>query len=241
MLKNIIKSIILLLLIWGFTSVAYTQSDLTAQQQSENTDVEALHWVDSVFNSLSLDEKIAQLFVIRTYSNKDKHFNDSISNLIKKYNVGGLTFFQGSPTRQAELTNLWQSKAKTPLLITIDAEWGLGMRLDSAYSFPKQMTLGAMQNDTLVFEMGKSIAGQCKRLGIQMNFAPVVDINSNPKNPVINFRSFGEDPDNVARKGVAYIKGHQSEGVIATAKHFPGHGDTGSDSHYTLPILEHSI
>ena len=199
------------------------------------------HWVDSIFNSLALEEKIAQLFVIRAYSNKDQRFNDSISRLIKKYNIGGLTFFQGSPWKQAVLTNEWQSIAKTPLLITIDAEWGLGMRLDSAYSFPKQMTLGAMQEDTLVYEMGKSIAEQCKRLGIQMNFAPVIDINSNPKNPVINFRSFGEEPENVARKGVAYIRGHQHEGVIATAKHFPGHGDTGSDSHHTLPVLNHSI
>ena len=241
MSKIIFNSILILFLVLCYNSKAFAQSKQATELYSTFSDMEALHWVDSVYNSLSIDERIAQLFVIRTYSNKDKRFNDSISKLIEKYNVGGLTFFQGSPARQAELTNLWQNKAKTPLLITIDAEWGLGMRLDSAYSFPKQMTLGAMQNDTLVFEMGKSIAGQCKRLGIQMNFAPVIDMNSNPKNPVINFRSFGEDPENVARKGVAYIKGHQSVGVIATAKHFPGHGDTGSDSHYTLPILDHSI
>ncbi|MCF8365004.1 MAG: serine hydrolase [Bacteroidales bacterium] len=196
-------------------------------------------WADSVLNTLSLDEKIAQLFMIRTYSNKDRHFYDSISRLIIDYNIGGLCFFQGDPEEQAKLTNRWQRMAKTPLLMAIDAEWGLGMRLDKAWSFPKQMTLGAMQNDTLVYLMGKQIGKHCKRIGIHMNFAPVVDINSNPNNPVINFRSFGENPENVAKKGAAYISGLQSEGVIATAKHFPGHGDTDSDSHYTLPLLNH--
>lgn len=198
-------------------------------------------WVDSVFNSLTFEEKIAQFFVIRTFSNKNQRFNDSISQIIKKYNIGGLTFFQGSPARQAQLTNHWQSIAKTPLLITIDAEWGLGMRLDSAFSFPKLMTLGAMQNNDLVYKMGVQIGEQCRRIGVQMNFAPVVDINSNPKNPVIGYRSFGENPGNVSRKGVAFVEGMQSTGVFATAKHFPGHGDTDNDSHYTLPVLNHSI
>ena len=198
-------------------------------------------WVDSVFNSLTFDEKIAQFFVIRTFSNKNQRFYDSISQIIKKYNIGGLTFFQGSPAKQAQLTNQWQSIAKTPLLITIDAEWGLGMRLDSAFSFPRLMTLGAMQNDDLVYKMGVQIGEQCKRIGVQMNFAPVVDINSNPKNPVIGYRSFGENPENVSRKGVAFVEGMQSTGVFATAKHFPGHGDTDNDSHYTLPVLNHTI
>ncbi len=241
MLEKTFKIVFLLLVIFTLNNHILPQAKQAMQPETAIEGALTKNWVDSVFNSLSFDEKISQLFFIRTYSNKDKRFNDSISRLIEKHNIGGLTFFQGSPWRQAVLTNQWQSKAKTPLLITIDAEWGLGMRLDSAYSFPKQMTLGAMQDDTLVYEMGKSVAQQCKRLGIQMNFAPVIDINSNPKNPVINFRSFGEDPVNVATKGVAYIKGHQQQGVIATAKHFPGHGDTGSDSHYTLPILNHSI
>ena len=198
-------------------------------------------WVDSVFNSLSQEERIAQLLVIRTYSNKKQSYYDSISRVIQKYNIGGLTFFQGTPAKQAKLTNYWQSIAKTPLLITIDAEWGLGMRLDGAYSFPKQMTLGALPGSALVEEMGRQIGIQCKRLGIQMNFAPVVDINNNPKNPVINYRSFGENPQNVASKSAAYILGMQSIGTIATAKHFPGHGDTDTDSHKTLPLLNHSI
>lgn len=210
-------------------------------ESDSGTMINQERWVDSVFNSLSFDEKIAQFFVIRTFSNKNQHFYDSISQIIKKYNIGGLTFFQGSPAKQAQLTNYWQSIAKTPLLITIDAEWGLGMRLDSAFSFPKQMTLGAMQNHDLVYKMGQQIGEQCKRVGVQMNFAPVVDINSNPKNPVIGYRSFGENPENVSQKGVAYVEGLQSTGVFATAKHFPGHGDTDNDSHYTLPILNHSL
>ena len=197
-------------------------------------------WVDSVFNSLTFEERIAQLFLIRTYSNKDQAFYDSISRIIKKYNIGGLTFFQGGPVAQAKLTNYWQSISKTPLLITIDAEWGLGMRLDSSFSFPRQMTLGAIDNDSLIYKMAYEIGKQCKRIGVDMNFAPVVDINNNPKNPVINSRSFGEDKTNVAKKGAAFIKGLQNAGTLATAKHFPGHGDTDADSHKTLPVLKHS-
>lgn len=201
---------------------------------------EEQRWVDSVMSSLSPDERISQLFMIRTYSNKDKRYYDSISQLIMKYNLGGLTFFQGSPVRQAELINYWQNLAKTPIMISIDAEWGLAMRLDSVTPFPKHMTLGAVQNDEVIYQTGYHIGLQCKRAGIQMNFAPVTDINSNPKNPVINFRSFGEVKENVGVKGAAFIRGMQDAGVIATAKHFPGHGDTDTDSHYTLPVLNHS-
>ena len=197
-------------------------------------------WVDSVFQSLSPEERIAQLFMIRTYSNRNRDFYDSISRIIIDYNIGGMTFFQGSPTKQAELINYWQHLAKTPLLFSIDAEWGLAMRLDSVNPFPKNITLGAVQDDELVYMTGYQIGLQCKRAGIQMNFAPVVDINSNPKNPVINFRSFGEEKHRVAAKGAAFIHGMQDAGVIATAKHFPGHGDTDSDSHYTLPLLNHT-
>ena len=197
-------------------------------------------WVDSVLHSLSLEEQIAQLLMIRTYSNKNREFYDSISRLIIKYNIGGITFFQGSPHRQAELTNYWQRVAKTPLLVSIDAEWGLGMRLDSVMDFPEQMTLGAIQDNSLIYQTGYQIGKQCRRIGVQMNFAPVIDVNSNRNNPVINFRSFGENPQMVAEKGLAYIQGLQDAGVIATAKHFPGHGDTDSDSHYTLPVVRHA-
>lgn len=233
------KAFTIILIFFLFASIkSYTQN-IPANTTSTLSATNNI-WVDSVLNSLSLDEKIAQLLMIRTYSNKDRNFYDSISRLIIDYNIGGLCFFQGDPVEQAKLTNYWQRMAKTPLFIAIDAEWGLGMRLENAWSFPKQMTLGAMQNDELVYLIGKQIGEHCKRIGVNMNFAPVIDINSNPKNPVINFRSFGENPENVAAKGVAYINGQQSTGVIATAKHFPGHGDTDSDSHYTLPLLKHS-
>ncbi|MCD4682630.1 MAG: serine hydrolase [Bacteroidales bacterium] len=202
----------------------------------ENDSV-ADNWVDSVMSSLNLDEMIAQLMMIRTYSNKDKAYYTKIENIIKTYNIGGLCFFQGGPVRQAKLTNHYQPVAKTPLLIAIDAEWGLGMRLDSTFSFPFQMTIGAIKDNNLVYDMGTEIARQLKMLGVHINFAPVIDINNNPLNPVINSRSFGENRNDVADKGIAYMKGLQDNGIIATAKHFPGHGDTDSDSHYTLPII----
>ena len=197
-------------------------------------------WVDSVQRSLSIDEKIAQLIMIRALSNKDSVYYNKISDTIKKYNIGGICFFQGGPVKEAQLTNRWQSEAKTPLMISFDGEWGLNMRLDSTVAFPRQMTLGAIQNDRLIYEMGVEIARQCKRIGINMNFAPVLDINSNPKNPVINTRSFGESKYNVTCKGLAYMKALQDNGIIAVGKHFPGHGDADKDSHFTLPVIKHS-
>ncbi|HAF28420.1 MAG TPA: hypothetical protein DCG75_05165 [Bacteroidales bacterium] len=197
-------------------------------------------WVDSVMNKLSLEEKIGQLFMVAAYSNKDQQHIEEISYVIKKYKIGGLIFFQGGPGRQVNLTNKYQSISETPLLIAIDGEWGLGMRLDSTISYPRQMMLGAIQNDSLIYQMGYDIGEQMKRMGIHVNFAPVVDVNNNPLNPVINVRSFGENPENVANKGIMYMKGMQDAGIIATAKHFPGHGDTDSDSHYTLPIVNHN-
>lgn len=197
-------------------------------------------WVDSVFNELSPDERIAQLIMVAAYSNRDdKHKND-ILKLIDEYKIGGLVFFQGGPVRQTQLINLYQKESKVPLLMSIDAEWGLGMRLDSTISFPYQITLGAIQDISLIYEMGEEIARQMKRSGLHVNFAPVVDVNNNPENPVINFRSFGENKEEVAIRGLAYMKGLQNNGVLATAKHFPGHGDTDSDSHYKLPVIKHN-
>ncbi|MBN1251837.1 MAG: serine hydrolase [Bacteroidales bacterium] len=198
-------------------------------------------WVDSVFQSLSLDDKIAQLIMVAAYSNKGDEHKKNIENLIQKHNIGGLIFFQGGPVRQANLTNYYQSISKTPLLIAMDAEWGLSMRLDSVQNFPLQMMLGAIQNNKWLYDLGVEIGEQCNRLGVHVNFAPVIDINNNPANPVINSRSFGEDRVNVAEKGFAYMFGLQEKKIIATAKHFPGHGDTDSDSHKTLPIINHSF
>ena len=198
-------------------------------------------WVDSVFNSLSNDERIAQLMVIRAHSNLGPDHVAKVTNDIQKYNIGAFCFFQGGPIRQANLTNFYQSIAKTPLMITIDGEWGLGMRLDSVTKFPYQLTLGALSDDDIVYRMGLAVGEQCKRIGIHVNYAPVVDINNNPNNPVIGYRSFGEDKDKVARFGVAYMKGMQDAGIMACAKHFPGHGDVDVDSHFDLPVINKSM
>ncbi len=197
-------------------------------------------WVDSVFNSLSENQRLGQLFMVAAYSNKDETHYREIDKLVREQHIGGLIFFQGGPGRQAVLTNRYQKAAKVPLIIGMDLEWGLQMRLDSTIQYPKAMTLGAIKDNSYIYEMGKEIARQCKELGVHINFAPVVDVNSNPQNPVIGYRSFGEDKINVSQKGIAYMKGMQDNGVLASAKHFPGHGDTDSDSHYTLPVIKHS-
>ena len=194
-------------------------------------------WVDSVYNSLNTDQRLAQLFMVAAYSNKDMKHVREIRELIEKYNIGGLIFMQGGPLREAKLNNYYQNISKTPLLISIDGEWGLAMRLDSTPKYPRQMTLGAIKNDSLIFEMGRQIAKECKLMGIHVNFAPVADVNNNALNPVIGMRSFGENKYNVANKAVMYMKGLQIEGVMANGKHFPGHGDTDTDSHKALPII----
>ena len=198
------------------------------------------YWADSVIENLTIDEKIGQLFMVIAYSNKSENHKKEISRLIKKYKIGGLMFLQGGPKRQAILTNYYQSISKIPLMIALDAEWGVSMRLDSALRFPWQMTIGATMDSALVYEMGEEIARQCKLLGVNINFAPVIDINSNPKNPIINNRSFGESVRNVSSLGLAYMQGLQENNILACAKHFPGHGDTDKDSHKTLPIIRHS-
>lgn len=194
-------------------------------------------WVDSVYNSLSIEERIGQLFMVAAYSNKDSAHIKSLDKLILEQKIGGLIFFQGGPVRQAQMTNRFQKLTKTPLFIGIDAEWGLSMRLDSVNRFPWNMTLGAVQNLKLIEETGKQMALQSKRIGIHFNFAPVLDINTNPKNPIIGNRSFGEDKEKVTEKALALMTGLQSNGVFATGKHFPGHGATSTDSHYTLPVV----
>ncbi|WEK36584.1 MAG: glycoside hydrolase family 3 N-terminal domain-containing protein [Candidatus Pseudobacter hemicellulosilyticus] len=201
-------------------------------------------WVDSVFNTLSRDEKIAQLMVVRVSSigpNRSIIFYEKeVAEAISKYNIGSLCLFQGGPLQQATLVNRFQQLARTPLLVTIDGENGVGMRFDSVMGLPRQMMLGAVQEPALIYEYGRLVADQCKRIGIQVNYAPVVDVNNNPANPVINDRSFGEDKYRVAQYGIQYMKGLQDGGVMACAKHFPGHGDVSVDSHYDLPIINKS-
>jgi beta-glucosidase-like glycosyl hydrolase/CubicO group peptidase (beta-lactamase class C family) len=198
-------------------------------------------WADSVFQTLTIDQKIGQLFMVAAWSdpNHKSYDNAGIKTLIEKYNIGGLIFMQGSPVRQANLTNQYQSISKVPLLLSMDAEWGLGMRLDSTISFPRQMTLGAASSDQLTYEFGVEMARQLKRIGVQVSFSPVLDINNNPKNPVISNRAFGEDRELVTRRGLMYMKGLQDHNVMAVAKHFPGHGDTDTDSHKDLPVIPH--
>ena len=197
-------------------------------------------WVDSVFNSLTLEQKIGQLMNIRA-NNPNQDFNENVDEFIEKYNIGGVTFFRTDAEDLLLQANEWQSKTQTPLMIAIDGEWGLGMRINDGLSYPYQMTLGAVTNDLLISEMGIQIAEQCARLGINVNFAPTIDVNNEPNNPVIGFRSFGEDPDNVARKGVAYALAMQNNGVLPSMKHFPGHGNTKTDSHHALPIIKNSL
>jgi beta-N-acetylhexosaminidase len=197
-------------------------------------------WVDSIYTSLTFDERIGQLFMVSAYSNKDSLHVKSVDKLIQENKIGGLIFFQGGPVRQAKLTNHFQSISRVPLLIGIDAEWGLGMRLDSTYRYPWNMTLGAIKDKKLLEKVGVQLAEQSKRIGVHFNFAPVLDINTNPKNPIIGFRSFGESKENVTESASALMKGYQSLGLLATGKHFPGHGDTEIDSHAALPTITFS-
>ncbi len=206
----------------------------------------ASHWADSVLKTLTKEQRIAQLMVIRLSSIDPKtkqviFLDDEAAKLIKKYDVGGLCLFQGAAVQQATMLNKLQAIAKTPLLVCIDAEWGLGMRLSDVAPLPKQMMLGAMSDKEVVYDFGQLVAKQLKRLGIQVNYAPVVDVNNNAKNPVINDRSFGEDKYKVANYGIAYMQGMQDNGVMATAKHFPGHGDVTVDSHLDLPVITKSM
>ncbi len=194
-------------------------------------------WVDSIYTSMTLEEKVGQLYMVQVMSNQDIKTKNKIIKLIRDYKIGGLIYSKGGPVRQAKLNNELQSLSNVPLLIGMDAEWGLSMRLDSTYVFPWNMTLGAITNNQLVEQTGQQLGEHCKRLGVHFNFAPVVDINTNPDNPIIGNRSFGENRDNVTEKSLAFMKGMQSVGVLANAKHFPGHGDTSQDSHETLPTI----
>ncbi len=197
-------------------------------------------WVDSILDTLTIEEKIGQLIMVAAYSNNNEKNEKEVTSLIRNQKIGGLVFFQGSPAKQAQLTNYYQSISGTPLLIGMDAENGPAMRLDSTIRYPSQMMLGALGDERLIFDMGIQIAQQLKRLGVHLNFAPVVDVNNNPANPVINRRSFGEEIVSVSRKALFYMIGLENGGILSVAKHFPGHGDTETDSHKELPVLNHS-
>ena len=221
--------------------VAVSEVERTGFVQTEepwfwNMDIS---WVDSVMNQMTLDEKIAQLIMIPVYSNRSASYNSETVALVEKYQLGGVIFMQGGPGRQINLVNRLQKVSKVPLLVGMDAEWSLSMRLDSVVMYPRQMLVGAITNNALVYDMGAEFARQLKRVGANVNFAPVIDVNVNSSNPVINDRSFGENKYNVAEKGWMYAKGMQDNGVLAVGKHFPGHGDTNVDSHKALPVINH--
>lgn len=194
-------------------------------------------WVDSVFRTLTPEERIAQLIIVEAFSDKGPAYEADVMRLIETYKIGGIIFFQGGPVRQAKLTNKYQAASKVPLWISMDAETGVGMRLDSAVHYPSQQMLGAVADNGLIYQMGTEVAQEFKRLGMHVNFAPVADINNNVKNPIISYRSFGEDRLDVTAKSLAYMRGMQDGGIVAVAKHFPGHGDTDVDSHYDLPVI----
>ena len=197
-------------------------------------------WVDSVYNSLSMEQRVAQLICMRA-NQPDKPYDPNVAKYIKQYNIGGVCFFRNDLSAQVEQANAWQSAAQTPLMVSIDAEWGLAMRLKNTIAYPYQMTLGAISDDELIYDMGQQIAEQCQRMGIHVNFAPVADVNSNPANPIIGMRSFGENPQTVGVKATAYALGMQSKGLITSMKHFPGHGNTATDSHLTLPTVTRTM
>lgn len=197
-------------------------------------------WVDSVYNSLTIEQRVAQLICMRA-NLPDKPFEENVAKYIKQYNIGGVCFFRADAEDQVNQTNVWQAMAQTPLMVSIDAEWGLAMRVRKTLAYPYQMTLGAIADDMLIYEMGQQIAEQCQRMGVHVNFAPVADVNSNAANPIIGMRSFGEDPQTVGEKATAYALGMQSKGLITTMKHFPGHGNTSTDSHLTLPTVTRTM
>ena len=225
------RYILLLLLLVLISGVGYAQQNPPFNNYSSDP------WVDSLMNKMTIDQKIGQLFMIQAYSNLKNTHTEDLIKLVNQFQVGGVIFMQGGPVSQAKISNALQKVSKVPLLVAIDGETGLGFRLDSTISYPVQMALGAITNDSLIYQMGVEIGRQCRMLGIHMNMAPVCDININFDNPVINYRSFGEDKMKVARKSWLYARGMQDAKVLATAKHFPGHGDTQTDSHVGLPVI----
>ena len=228
------KSIAALLLLFSSVAVLAQQfNPLLVQNDRENQRV----WVDSIYSNMSLQEKVGQLFMVDIYSSDPKEKKDKVKDLIQNQYIGGIIFSKGGPKQQVQLNNEFQALSRTPLIMAMDAEWGLAMRLDSTFAYPWNMTLGAISDNKIIQKIGKRIGEHTKRIGMHINFAPVVDININPANPIIGNRSFGEDKYNVTEKSVAFMKGMQEAGIISNAKHFPGHGDTDADSHLSLPTI----
>lgn len=222
-----------------------TFANLSAQyfpkNAPKNLEQKAEKYADSLYQQLSLDEKIGQLYIVALYNNRGEEEIQKIRNLVENEKIGGLILMQDNPEKHIQLLNEFQGKSKVKMMIGIDGEWGLFQRFPAAHKFPWAMTLGAIQDNSLIYEMTSKIAEDCKRMGIYWDFAPVVDVNTNPANPIIGNRSFGSDINNVIAKGLAYAQGLQDNGVLASMKHFPGHGDTDTDSHLDLPVVSHNL
>ncbi len=224
---------------------AFISPKAMAQYQPKNTSPEdikkARQWVEKTYKNLSQDEKLGQLFIVALYTNKGEDFISQVRNIVVNDKIGGLILMQDDAAREISLVNEFQQKSRIPLMIGMDAEWGLFQRIATAHKFPWAMTLGAIQDKDLIHQMSAKIAEDCHRMGINWDFAPVVDVNTNPNNPIIGNRSFGSEVPNVISSALSYSNGLQDNNILAAIKHFPGHGDTSTDSHLDLPVVSHNI
>lgn len=235
------KNNISCILVFIFGCVGYLQAQFSPKNITKDLDKKAVKYADSLYAKLSMDERIGQLYIVALYTNKDQNHISGVRKLVEQERIGGIILMQDDAEQEIALVNEFQKKSRVPMLFGMDAEWGLYQRIKTAHKFPWAMTLGAIQDNNLVYEMASKIAEDAKKMGIYWNFAPVVDVNTNPKNPIIGNRSFGSDVQNVIAKALAYAQGLQDNGVLAAIKHFPGHGDTDVDSHLDLPVVKHSL
>ena len=235
------KNNISCILVFVFGCVGYLQAQFSPKNITKDLDKKAVKYADSLYAKLSMDERIGQLYIVALYTNKDQNHISGVRKLVEQEKIGGIILMQDDAEQEIALVNEFQKKSRVPMLFGMDAEWGLYQRIKTAHKFPWAMTLGAIQDNNLVYEMASKIAEDAKKMGIYWNFAPVVDVNTNPKNPIIGNRSFGSDVQNVIAKSLAYAQGLQDNGVLAAIKHFPGHGDTDVDSHLDLPVVKHSL
>ena len=235
------KNNISCILVFIFGCVGYLQAQFAPKNITKDLDKKAVKYADSLYAKLSMDERIGQLYIVALYTNKDQNHISGVRKLVEQERIGGIILMQDDAEQEIALVNEFQKKSRVPMLFGMDAEWGLYQRIKTAHKFPWAMTLGAIQDNNLVYEMASKIAEDAKKMGIYWNFAPVVDVNTNPKNPIIGNRSFGSDVQNVIAKSLAYAQGLQDNGVLAAIKHFPGHGDTDVDSHLDLPVVKHSL
>ncbi|MEG1668237.1 glycoside hydrolase family 3 protein [Chryseobacterium sp.] len=236
-MKKLVFNFLLITVLFSVNvSAQYQPKDISKHDLKK-----AKEWVNQTYNSLSQDEKLGQLFIVALYTNKDENHIHQVRNIVINDKIGGLILMQDDAAKEINLVNEFQQKSKVPLMIGMDAEWGLYQRINTAHKFPWAMTLGAIQDKDLIYKMAAKIAEDCKRMGINWDFAPVVDVNTNPNNPIIGNRSFGSEVSNVTQSALSYANGLQDHNILAAIKHFPGHGDTNTDSHLDLPVVSHNL